>query len=343
MAVKVLVNGFGTIGKRVAEAITLQKDVHLVGISDVSPTSTLNTALKGYLRGTKLYCSVPGMEKNLGSTGLNVSGTLEELLDKGKVDVVVDATPAGIDEKNKPLYERTGVKAIFQGGASKEIAPVSFNSLWSYDRTRGKQFARVVSCNTTSLARTLYAIDKKFKIEFVFASLIRRATDPLDSKKGPVNAIVPVMHVPSHHGPDLQTVAPEMDIETMAVTVPTTLAHVHLCAAKVPRKKIKNEEVVEAFRRTPRIKIMKAADGYASTAEIVEHFRDLGRKRYDIYETIVWEETVDFDRNRIYWINMVHQEAIVVPENIDCIRAMCELEKSNMKSIRKTDKAMGIE
>ena len=36
--------------------------------------------------------------------------------------------------------------------------------------------------------------------------MIRRATDPGDSSKGPINAIKPVLKVPSHHGPDVMTV-----------------------------------------------------------------------------------------------------------------------------------------
>lgn len=39
----------------------------------------------------------------------------------------------------------------------------------------------------------------------------------------------------------------------------------------------------------------------------------------------------------------VHQESIVIPENIDCIRAMLQMEEDNFKSIEKTNKAMGIQ
>ncbi len=34
--VRVAVNGYGVIGKRVVEAIAVQDDIHLVGISDVA-------------------------------------------------------------------------------------------------------------------------------------------------------------------------------------------------------------------------------------------------------------------------------------------------------------------
>jgi len=46
MMVKVVVNGIGTIGKRVAHAVKLQDDMELIGISDVAATSVLRTNLE---------------------------------------------------------------------------------------------------------------------------------------------------------------------------------------------------------------------------------------------------------------------------------------------------------
>jgi glyceraldehyde-3-phosphate dehydrogenase (NAD(P)) len=45
----------------------------------------------------------------------------------------------------------------------------------------------------------------------------------------------------------------------------------------------------------------------------------------------------------LYYYQAIHQESDVVPENIDAIRAMMELEEDNMKSIEKTNKALGIQ
>lgn len=38
----------------------------------------------------------------------------------------------------------------------------------------------------------------------------------------------------------------------------------------------------------------------------------------------------------------IHQESDVVPENVDAIRAMLELESDSAKSIAKTNENMGI-
>ena len=39
----------------------------------------------------------------------------------------------------------------------------------------------------------------------------------------------------------------------------------------------------------------------------------------------------------------IHQESDVVPENIDAIRAMCNIESDSSKSVKKTNQALGID
>ena len=46
--------------------------------------------------------------------------------------------------------------------------------------------------------------------------------------------------------------------------------------------------------------------------------------------------------NTLYYFQAVHQESDVVPENVDCIRAMLGLEKDAKRSMAKTDKSLGI-
>ena len=339
--IRVLVNGMGVIGKRVALAVKKQDDMELVGISDAAFTGPIRTLLseRGELYGTKLYCSAPQFYDSMKEQGI-VEGLLEDLLKSGGVDVVVDASPKGIDAKNKEMYKKYGVRAIFQGGASADIADVSFNSYTNYDEARGKQFVRVVSCNTTSLARTIGSLHKKYGVERAFVTLIRRATDPPKVKIGPINAIVPDLKVPSHHGPDLKTVLHGIDVFTMAVKVPETLTHVHVVEATL-KKEITTEELLETFNEHSRINVFSAGHGFGSNAEIIEAMRDLGRPRYDMPEVAVWKELTHAEGNKVYWMHAVHSESIVIPENIDAIRAMFELASQD-ESIEKTNKAMGI-
>ena len=338
-----VVNGVGTIGKRVAHAVKLQKDMQLVGISDVAATSWLRTILEpeGPLFKTDLYCSSPDMLQKFKDSGMYIHGLLQDLLASGGVDVVVDCTPAGIGSKNRAMYERYGVKTVYEGGEKPDIAPVSFSAMANYEKALNQKAVRVVSCNTTSLIRTINAVDKSIGVQDVFAVLIRRATDPWDEKEGPINAIIPEVHVPSHQGPDLQTVLPNINIKTMVAKAPTTLTHTHFVTGTL-KKKADPEEIKQAFLKYGRIILLKASDGYTATSEIIERFRDLGRPRYDMYEAAVWDESVNIEDKKFYWIHAVHSEAIVIPENIDAIRAITGIEKDKMKSIEKTNKSLGI-
>jgi len=338
---KVVVNGVGTIGKRVAEAVRNQEDMELYGVSDVSQTGGLRTVLShdGPLHGIDLYASSPDGQEELESQGFYVEGVLEEQADE--IDVVVDCTPPGIDQKNKEnLYEPNNIKAVFQGGAPDEIAEVKFNADANYDKGKGEDYIKVVSCNTTSLSRTLSAVDESFGIEDVTANLVRRGGDIPQDSRGPINSTVPVTEVPSHHGPDVQAVMPDLDIKTLAVKVPVTYGHVHMVTANIEEDTSK-DEVLEAFEEQPRVRLINADEGYDSTGKVHEQMRDLERPRSDMPEVGVWRETVTVEDGKIHWIHMVHQESIVVPDNIDAIRAMFDMEDKE-NSIRMTNDAMRI-
>ena len=91
--------------------------------------------------------------------------------------------------------------------------------------------------------------------------MIRRAADPGDSKKGPINAIKPVLKVPSHHGPDVMTVKPEININSLAVAVPTTIMHVHSIVATLPEGHgLTTESVLKMWSNSPRVVIMNGAE-----------------------------------------------------------------------------------
>ncbi len=331
--IKVGVNGYGVIGRRVADAVSKQDDMKLIGIAKPSPDYKAKIALQ---KGFDLYAVSDA--DNFKKAGLDVKGNLEDLL--GKVDVIVDCTPGKVGAENKKIYEKFGVKAIWQGGEKHEIAGLSFNSYVNYQKALGAKYLRVVSCNTTGLLRTLWPLYKEVGIQEVNAFLIRRAADPSESKKGPINAIEPSLDIPSHHGPDVQTVIPEMKIETAAVKVPTTLMHLHYVKTKL-NKKISVEEVLSIWKKYSRIKLFSDKDGIKSTAQIMDFARDLGRSRSDLFEIAVWDKINIID-STLHYFQAVHQESDVVPENIDAIRAMFKLEKDGNKSIEKTDKSLGI-
>ncbi|MEA3559919.1 MAG: type II glyceraldehyde-3-phosphate dehydrogenase [Candidatus Thermoplasmatota archaeon] len=337
MTVKVAINGYGTIGKRVADAVTLQDDMEIVGVTKTRPTFEAKMAVS---KGFDLYVAVPENIPKFEDAGIEVKGNLDDLLKIS--DVIVDCTPGKLGAGNLAKYKDFGVKSIFQGGEKHERIGMSFNSFSNYRENLGVDHTRVVSCNTTGLARTIYPLTQAFGVKKVYATMIRRGPDPNNSKKGPVNAIVPVLNVPSHHGPDLKTVIKGLDIDTMAVAVPTTLMHLH-CNVVILGREATTEEVLAVWEKTPRIKFVEGGEGITSTAQIMEMARDLTRSRSDLNEIVVWKDGVHVVGDTLYYHQAIHQESDVVPENVDCIRAMFRLTDDNMVSINKTNKAIGIE
>ena len=134
---------------------------------------------------------------------------------------------------------------------------------------------------------------------------------------------------------------PGIDITTLAVKVPTTLSHVHLVTVDLEDGDASEEDVREVFRNNSRIMMLSAEEGFDSTAKVMEKMRDMHRERNDMNEVGVWEETVKVDKGKLYWIHMTHQESIVVPDNIDAIRAMLEMDDAET-SREKTDRSLGI-
>lgn len=331
------INGYGTIGKRVADAVACQDDMQIVGVTKRTPDFEAKMAVE---KGFPLYISAPEREGAFEEANIKITGTIDDLYDK--VDIMVDCTPGGIGAKNKEIYAEKGVKGVFQGGEKHEQIGKSFNSFANYTDNWGADFVRVVSCNTTGLCRTLKPIDDLCGVKKVRAVMVRRGADPGQIKSGPINAIVPnPPTVPSHHGPDVQTVMYDLDIITMALLVPTTIMHQHNLMVELETSTAL-DDVIDTLEATPRVELVEANKGLGSTAEIMEFARDLGRPRSDLNEIAVWKESLNIKDGELFYMQAIHQESDVVPENVDCIRAMLEMEDDPAKSIEKTNKNVGI-
>jgi len=331
------INGYGTIGKRVADAVAAQDDMKIVGVTKRTPNFEAKRAAE---LGYSIYMSAPDKENLFEEAGIGVKGTIDDLYDK--VDILVDCTPGGIGAKNMESYKKEGVKGVFQGGEKHEMIGKSFNSFSNFKDALGADYVRVVSCNTTGLCRTLNPIKELCGIKKVRAVMVRRGADPGQVKKGPINSIVPnPPTVPSHHGPDVQTVMYGLNIITMAILVPTTLMHQHNLMIEL-ESDVTIDDVIDTFEKTPRVILVEASRGLGSTAEIMEYAKDIGRPRGDLFEIAVWKESLNIVDNELYYMQAIHQESDVVPENVDAIRAMLEMETDPEKSIARTNKNMGI-
>jgi glyceraldehyde-3-phosphate dehydrogenase (NAD(P)) len=335
--IRVAVNGYGVIGKRVADAIILQDDMELAGVCDVVTDWRIKVALdKDY----SIFAFDDDYKKQMIDGGIIVKGNLDDLI--ASADIIVDCTPKKIASKNIEKYRKANLKFIVQGGEKHEVTGHSFSAENNYKTAMGLESTRVISCNTTSIIRTLTALKKSGLLKKARGTLLRRATDPWESHlTGIMNTLVPEKDIPSHQGPDAQTVDPDLDVITVAVKVPETLSHLHYWNVQLTRQATK-EEVLEAFKNSTRIAMIEYSEGLSANNAIKELMLALNRPYGDMYEVALWKDMLKVVNDELFYAYVVDNQAIVIPETIDAIRALTGLEESADKSIRKTNKSLDI-
>ena len=334
---RVAVNGYGVIGKRVVAAVFAQNDMVLVGVADVAADWRLKVASQ---RGIPLFGATPDHAKAMRSAGIPVMGDLAQMVEAA--DVVVDCTPKGFGKTNTELYRRAGKPFIVQGGEKHDVTGHSFVAESSYETALGREATRVVSCNTTSIVRTLTALKRRGLLRAARGTLLRRATDPWESDRGGImNTLVPEPDIPSHQGPDAQSVDPDLDLVTMAVKVPETIGHLHYWSVRMTRAASK-EEVIEALLASSRIAAVRTVDGLGSLNAIKELMADLGRPYANLYEVALWTDMLRVQGDELFYGYMVDNQAIVIPETIDAIRALAGGTPDAATSIAKTNESLGI-
>ncbi len=334
---RIAVNGYGVIGKRVADAVAQQDDMELAGVADISADWRARMVTQ---RGYRLYGAADENAQTMRDAGLNVTGTLDDLLEGS--DLVVDCTPKHVAAKNVEIYRQKGIKFIVQGGEKHEVTGHSFVAETSYESALGRDSTRVVSCNTTSIVRTLTALKQRGLLYRARGTLLRRATDPWESHLGGImNTLVPEPEIPSHQGPDAQSVDPDLDVVTMAVKVPETLAHLHYWAVHLTQPTDK-EEVLDAFHSSPRIALIRMADGLTAINAVKELMADLGRPHDNLYEVALWADMLKVEGDELFYGYVVDNQAIVIPETVDAIRALVGEVRDPHESIAKTNAALGI-
>ena len=336
--IKVAVNGYGVIGKRVADAVQFQEDMELSGVCDVVTDWRIQMAV---LKKYPVFASDDTFSSNMNKAGINTSGTLSDLL--ASSDIIVDCTPKKIAAQNIELYKKLGKKFILQGGEKHEATGHSFSAENNYATAINLNATRVVSCNTTSIVRTLTALKNAGLLVKARGTLLRRATDPWESHlTGIINTLVPEKDIPSHQGPDAQSVDPSFDVITSAVKVPETLSHLHYWNVQLTRKATK-EEILEAFNKSTRIAMIEYSEGLSANNAVKELMLALNRPYGDMYEVALWKDMLKVvGDDELFYAYVVDNQAIVIPETIDAIRALTGIEQNAQISIIKTNESLGI-
>lgn len=334
---KVGVIGYGVIGQRLADGVALQGDMELTGICDVEPTLSIR-AMFDSGSPYPMYIFENSNREAFEKENFPVAGTLDDLLKK--VDIILDATPAGIGMKNKEIYKQKSIKAIFQGGEKNDVADVFFHGYANYEKGVGKDYLKLTSCNTTGFIRAVDCIDKAVGVERVVVTIIRRVADPGDSHRGLVDVAL-VEKVPNHQAKDLMLIMPHIEATGVLVHVPTTHGHI-ISVLVTPKKKITVEDAIKLFDAHPRIKVVEIAKGFNSNAAMFRYARDKGNKRADMYEIAVFKETVALSGDNLFFTVNIPQEAVVIPETIDGIRAALSLQNDMASATALTNKYLSM-
>ncbi len=61
-----------------------------------------------------------------------------------------------------------------------------------------------------------------------------------------------------------------------------------------------------------------------------------------MWEVGLWEDSLTVHGDEVFYNYQVYNQAIVVPETVDAIRAVTGIEREGQRSIAKTDQAMGL-
>lgn len=157
--IRVAVNGYGVIGKRVADAVAAQDDMELIGVADIVSDWRIKVATQ---KGYPIFSSTDQAEAEMRAAGISLAGSLDDLVNQ--VDIIVDATPKKIAPENLEKYRRAGIKSIFQGGEKHSLTGHSFVAQVNFASALGRETTRVVSCNTTSIVRISHKLSSTFLV-----------------------------------------------------------------------------------------------------------------------------------------------------------------------------------
>ncbi len=107
--IRVAINGYGVIGKRVADAVTLQNDMEMVGICDIITDWRINTAVQ---KGYPVFAFNDDYKKQIMEAGVPVEGVFSDIIKKA--DIIVDCTPEKIAAQNIKKYKESNTRKALQ-------------------------------------------------------------------------------------------------------------------------------------------------------------------------------------------------------------------------------------
>lgn len=319
----VFVNGYGSIGSRIAAFLQDDPEILVTGVGKYTPDQDVDVAIS---RGLDVFAPQERIEK----FGSKCSGTIHQALDKS--DMVIDTSPGGTGYHNKmSLYRNQDIAVIYQGGEStfgqKAVSDFIFNSRVNYTEAVGRQDAVQGSCNVTGLGRIIEPLQERYgsRLARIDVTLVRRWADIEQSDKTFPDSIE--MSAQSHHGSDVKTyLGDETPLYVRAIKVPTRQMHLHIMDIRFDKTAPDPEDIHSMYADERGVAVLRTATGTRAVREYAElmkfHFKDTNMVHIHAAMTVSQGDTLQM-------MYSDDQTGIVIPENHMLLQAM--LHKRSFK------------
>jgi len=333
----VFVNGYGSIGSRIAEFIKDDSEINVIGVGKHSPDEKVDLVIKN---GFSVY--VP-QKKIDDFKNYNISGSIESVLPD--CDLVIDASPEGhgfVNKKN--LYEPNNIMAIYQGGETiygdNAVSDIIFNSRVNYEKVFQKKHVMQGSCNVTGMGKILEPLRVKYGSNLIRfdVTLVRRWADLDQSDKQLVDTIEMSQH--PHHGDDVKSYfGKDAPLFVRAIKVPTRQMHLHIMDIRFSSTAPNVDEIHSLFKDENGVVVLWTATNtkdvrdFANTMKF--SFKDTNMVHIHANMSVSINDTVQI-------MYSDDQTGIVIPENHMLMQAML-FERSYEDALSHTNELFHME
>jgi glyceraldehyde-3-phosphate dehydrogenase (NAD(P)) len=329
--VKVFINGYGNIGRRLATALSVDKEIQFVGVAKYTVDEKVKEALDN-----RYGVYVP--EQMLGAfkeKGYNVTGTVKDAIKQS--ELVVDAAKEGGGfENKKSLYEPMSKPAIFQGGEDRHgeasVADMIHNSRVNYSKAAGRTYVIQGSCNVSGMGRVMQPLIEKFgdRIRRWDVQLIRRWADLEDTKA--VKDSIEWDRNP-HHQDDVKDFIPNANLYVDAFKVPSRMMHLHQMFIRFRDRAPSKDEILECYRNEFGVAVLNSAKG---TGDVRKKAIELGFTHGDTNMVHVHQDILKVQDDMVKLAYSDDQTGMVIPENHMLIQSMV-FKRSREEAMKRTD------
>jgi len=328
--VRVFVNGYGNIGRRLASALSMDKEIQFVGVAKYTVDEKVKEALDN-----RFNVYVPkNMISAFKEKGYNVTGPVEEAVMQS--DIIIDAAKEGGGYDNKKnLYEPMKKPAIFQGGEDRHgdraVADMIHNSRVNYSKAAGKTYVIQGSCNVSGMGRIMQPLIEKFgsRIKRYDVELIRRWADLEDTK--PVKDSIEWDRNP-HHQDDVKDFIPTANLYVDAFKVPSRMMHLHQMFVRFDEAPTK-DEILDCFRNEFGVAIISSAKG---TGDVRKKAIELGFAHGDTNMVHIHQDILRVQDDTIKIAYSDDQTGMVIPENHMLLQSMV-FGRSRDEALKRSD------